>query len=59
MKVKILTAPILSWYRTWIGMEIRLPDHAPHTDTEWAYLQIPGSDEWMMIKKADCEIITQ
>lgn len=59
MKIKIITAPILSWYRSWIGMEIVLPDDAPHSDTEWAYMQIPKNDKWMMIKKNDCKIITQ
>lgn len=63
MTIKILTAPILSWYNSWKGHEFDLDDNAPHTDTEWCVFPLPQGENgeapegWMKVKKADCEIV--
>lgn len=63
MTIKIKTAPILSWYNSWIGHEFTLDPNAPHTDTEWCVFDLPNGENedapkgWMKVKKVDCEIV--
>lgn len=65
MTIKIITAPILSWYSTWKGHEFTLDDKAPHTEFEWCVMELPqGENEdepkgWFKVKKSDCKIVKE
>ena len=63
MTIKIITAPALSWYRSWIGHEFELDDQAPHTEFDWCVMPLPPGENgeaptgWFKARKIDCKIV--